>query len=222
MKFYFSAKVLDNLASVPHTAKRAMPTATVKVHNTKVIIVKDAMYRNATFEGTFLLGNDNELPLPCKGVHSVEVYCCWFGHRLKTSGLNFKIDMSTAKVVNKYTGKVASNLSIPKVKKELQEESIQSSSLEVSENNVERITPMNQPVLKNEPVYFSTLLYSSILILLISTFITNSVPRDMFEWANFLGKIIGVVIFLFVVNYFFRLYGVIAASVLYSFIFLYG
>jgi hypothetical protein len=117
MKFYFSAKVLDKLASVPHSSKRAMPTAAVYVRNAKVIIVKDAMYRNATFDGTFLLGDDNDLPLPDKGLHNVEVYCCWFRHRLKTSGLNFKVDMSTAKVINKYTGKVVSNLSIPKEEK---------------------------------------------------------------------------------------------------------
>lgn len=219
MKSYFSAKVLDNLATVPQTSKRAMPTATVNVRNAKVIVVKDVMYRNATFDGTFLLGDNNDLPLPKKGVHSVEVYCCWFGHRLKTSGLNFKIDMSTAKVKNKYTGKVSSNLSIPEAKKEIEEESTQSLGFEGDNINMENVVLSNQAVLKNEPVYFSSILYASILILLISAFITNAVPRDMFEWANFLGKTIGVVTFLYVVNFFLKLYGIIIALVFYSIFF---
>lgn len=119
MKSYFSAKVLDNLATVPQTSKRAMPTATVNVRNAKVIVVKDVMYRNATFDGTFLLGDNNDLPLPKKGVHSVEVYCCWFGHRLKTSGLNFKIDMSTAKVKINIQVKFQVICQYPKLRKKL-------------------------------------------------------------------------------------------------------
>ena len=228
MNFYFSAKVLDKLASVPYKSKRAMPTATAYVRNATVIIVKDAMYRNAAFDGTFLLGDHNDLPFPRKGIRSVEVYCCWFGHRLKTSGLNFKVDMSTAKVISKYTGKVASNLSIPKVKEEVEEEvevddeATQSSNFEEDNINAGHIVPTKLSILKNEPVSFSNILYASILMLLISSLFANTIPRDELEWANFLGKIIGVTLVLYVVNYFFKIYGVIAILIFYSIGLLYG
>jgi hypothetical protein len=112
MNFYFSAEVWDKSAA-PHTSKRAMPTATEHVRNARVIVVKDAKYRGATFDGPFLLGDNNELPFPREDTHGVEVYCCWFGYRLKTSGLNFTVDMSKAKVIKNFSGDVTSNLSIP-------------------------------------------------------------------------------------------------------------
>lgn len=116
MKFYFSAEVWDKSAA-PHTSKRAMPTATEHVRNARVIVVKDAKYRGAIFDGTFLLGDNNELTLPHNDLHSVEVYCCWFGYRLKTSGLNFTVDTSKAKVIKNFSGNVVSNLSTPKEEK---------------------------------------------------------------------------------------------------------
>jgi hypothetical protein len=110
MNFYFSAKVWDEQNDAPNTSKRAKPSATQTVRNARVIVVKDAMYRGATISGTFLLGDKNDLPLPRKGLHIVEVYCCWFGLRLKTRGLHFKVNMSHAEVVDGYNGLIASDI----------------------------------------------------------------------------------------------------------------
>jgi hypothetical protein len=68
------------------------------------------MYRGATISGTFLLGDKNELPLPRKGWQIVEVYCCWFGLRLKTRGLHFKVNMSTAEVIDGFIGSTFTNI----------------------------------------------------------------------------------------------------------------
>jgi hypothetical protein len=110
MHFYMSAEVWNEQHDTPNTSKRAKPTATQSVSNARVIVVKDAMYRGASFSGTFLLGDKNDLPLPRKGWHVVEVYCCWFGLRLKTRGLHFKVNMSNAEVVEGYTGDVFSTI----------------------------------------------------------------------------------------------------------------
>ena len=111
MNFYMSAKVWDEQHDAPNTSKRAKPTATQSVSNARVIVVKDAMYRGATFSGTFLLSDKNDLPLPREGRHVVEVYCCWFGLRLKTRGLHFKVNTSTSEVSEKFNGAVVSNIS---------------------------------------------------------------------------------------------------------------
>jgi hypothetical protein len=106
MNFYFSAKVWNEQNDAPNTSKSAKPSAPLSVRNARVIVVKDAMYRGATISGTFLLGDKNELPLPRKGLHIVEVYCCWFGLRLKTRGLHFKVNMSNAEVIDSFSGNI--------------------------------------------------------------------------------------------------------------------
>ena len=110
MNFYFSAKVWDEQNDAPNTSKRAKPASPLSVRNARVIVVKDAMYRGATISGTFLLGDKNELPLPRNGWHVVEVYCCWFGLRLKTRGLHFKVNMSDAEFINSFDGEIFKNI----------------------------------------------------------------------------------------------------------------
>lgn len=110
MNFYFSAKVWNEQNDAPNTSKRAKPSAPLSVRNARVIVVKDAMYRGATISGTFLLGDKNELPLPRKGWQIVEVYCCWFGLRLKTRGLHFKVNMSTAEIIDSFIGSTFTNI----------------------------------------------------------------------------------------------------------------
>ena len=107
---YFMNPVWEKNSDVQHTSKRAKPSSSSSVRNARVIVVKDAMYRGATISGTFLLGDKTQLPLPRKGWQVVEVYCCWYGHRLKTRGLHFKVDMSYAEVNEDYSGTVVNNL----------------------------------------------------------------------------------------------------------------
>ena len=73
-------------------------------------LFKDAMYRGATMSGTFLLGDKNDLPLPRKGLHIFEVYCCWFGLRLKTRGLHLKVNMANAQFSGCFNGDIVINI----------------------------------------------------------------------------------------------------------------
>jgi hypothetical protein len=110
MNFYMSAKVWDEQADAPNISKRAKPSSQLPIENARAIVVKNARYRSATINGTFLLGDKVELPLPSEGWRIVEVYCCWFGLRLKTRGLHFKVNMSDAEVIENYTGSIVSNI----------------------------------------------------------------------------------------------------------------
>ena len=112
MNFYWSSKVWETQHDAPNTSRRAKPTASKRVKNAIVMVVKDAMYRDAVFSGTFILSDKNQLKFPKTGFHTVEVFCCWFGHRLKTRGLHIKVNMKTALVLFKYEGNVVSNLSV--------------------------------------------------------------------------------------------------------------
>ena len=110
MNFYFSAKVWNEQTDAPNTSKRAKPSSQLPIENARVIVVKNARYRSANISGTFLLGDKVDLPLPSEGWHIVEVYCCWFGLRLKTRGLHFKVNMSDTSVIENYNGLIAINL----------------------------------------------------------------------------------------------------------------
>lgn len=112
MNFYTKADVWLNKTDAPNTFKDAKPSSQASVRNARVIVVKDALYRRATISGTFLLGDKNKTPLARKGKILVEVYCCWFGLRLKTRGLHFKVNMSDAKIIENYSGSVVSDLNI--------------------------------------------------------------------------------------------------------------
>jgi hypothetical protein len=112
MNFYTSADEWDGSSPPPRTNKDAKPSSQASVQNARVIVVKDALYRRATISGTFLLGDKNKTPLARKGKILVEVYCCWFGLRLKTRGLHFKVNMSTAEIIENYSGNVVSDLNV--------------------------------------------------------------------------------------------------------------
>lgn len=101
MNAYMAAPVWDDDDEnhrCPHTCKTARTVGAAKVENVYVIDAPHASYRLAHFGGTFVLAESVKLPLPTKGWHKVEVYCLWFGHRLKTRGPKFNIDMSKARV----------------------------------------------------------------------------------------------------------------------------
>jgi len=112
MKEYFEAAVWDktNPKSPPGTSKRARTLSSLKVKKKDVILAPHVRYRSSDFGGTFVLADGVAETLPKKGWAVVEVYCLWFGHRLKTRGLNFKVDMSKARVERGFTGEVVFNI----------------------------------------------------------------------------------------------------------------
>ena len=102
MRKYFEAPTWEDATGDGQrpldTCATARTIRSTKVNNATVIDAPHATYRSAHFGGTFVLADNVELPLPATGWHKVEVYCRWFGCRLKTRGPLFKIDMSKARV----------------------------------------------------------------------------------------------------------------------------
>jgi len=107
MNKYWSAPVWENQYDAPNTATKARPSKFTEVKLITVIDAKEVRFRSAHFGGVFVLGEKNTLPLHKNGWHTVEVYCCWFRLRLKTRGLHYTVNMSTAKIIEKYSGAVA-------------------------------------------------------------------------------------------------------------------
>jgi hypothetical protein len=113
MKSYFSAPVWndgDEVHRCPHTAVKARTLDSITVESMLVIDAPHATYRLAHFGGTFVVAKPDAVPTETKGWHAVEVYCLWFGHRLKTRGLLFKVDMSKARVRNAKSCDVVFNI----------------------------------------------------------------------------------------------------------------
>jgi hypothetical protein len=111
MNKYWAAQVWENQYDAPNTASKAGPSRFHHVSNLRVIDAKEIRFRQAHFGGVFVLGDKNMLPLPKNGWHIVEAYCCWFDLRLKTRGLHLTVNMSSAKVIEKYSGAVVVNIS---------------------------------------------------------------------------------------------------------------
>ena len=111
MNHYMSAEVWDKQVGIRDTCEFAKPNTPIEVSNARVIVIKEGMYRSASFNGTFLLGKENKLPLPRENWHKVEIYCRWFNLRLKTRGVHFKVNMGSAEVIENFSGLVFGNLS---------------------------------------------------------------------------------------------------------------
>ena len=111
MNHYMTAEIWDKQVGIKDTCKFAKPNTPIDVSNARVIVIKEGMYRSASFNGTFLLGKDNKLPLPRENWHIVEIYCRWFNLRLKTRGVHFKVNMGSAEVIENFSGLVYGNLS---------------------------------------------------------------------------------------------------------------
>lgn len=208
MNFYFSSKVWDKNFTAPHSSKSAKPSATQYVKNSRVIIVKDASYRGATFSGIFLLGENIQMHIPRTGMYYVEVYCCWFGLRLKTKGPSITVDMSSATIIASYSGDVVSNISL------IQPENILS-SLNISENKNIDYSKHRQTFISKQSISFNEIVITSFLLSFLSIFLKNTVPINSFEWAYFFGKVIGMIVFTSIINNFFRMYGTIVAFAFY-------
>jgi len=109
MNHYFERPLWDK-KNCPDLSKLAKVKGMVHLQNVRVITVTNATYRSAVFNGTFHLSNAVKFPMIKTGIQRVEVYCGWFGHRLKTRGLKFQIDLSTAVIDDNFSGDVDNNL----------------------------------------------------------------------------------------------------------------
>lgn len=112
MLFYTSAPLMTE-SSAPNTEPMAKPTQWQTVTNARVIRVKKAAYRNAYFDGVFLIDEvETEKHKGSKDGWSVAVvFCLWFGTRLKTRGIEIKYESESAELIENFTGEVITNLS---------------------------------------------------------------------------------------------------------------
>ena len=108
MHKYFAANVWQKLGDCPSTSKSAVPTEYSLVNNKRVVLIKNGTYRNASISGYFAVADAE--PKTVGGVGVIEVYCLWFGHRLKTRGIHIKCRLQDVMFIDSYSDKVVSNL----------------------------------------------------------------------------------------------------------------
>lgn len=108
MQKYFAADVWERQHDCPNTNKYAKPVQYERVKNQRVALIKNGTYRNAAVNGYFALA-DAELKT-AKGMGVVEVYCLWFGLRLKTRGIHVKCGIKDLEIIESYSGEVVFGL----------------------------------------------------------------------------------------------------------------
>lgn len=117
MDFYFGAPKWD--PKKPGFLRKLVPVSSVTataveweiVNGQTVIHIERGMYRNATINGKFLLDKSVRLPLASLGKRRVQVYCKWFGHRLKSDrGISILVELPLVRVEEGYIGKVITNI----------------------------------------------------------------------------------------------------------------
>lgn len=110
MDFYLKAPDWDT-AKCPSTSPAATERSTKSVNNQRVIKVINAMYRDAVVSGTFLLAPSVKLPLGKVGKKRIQVYCCWYGHKLPSKrGISLLVQLASAQVNESFSGEVVSNI----------------------------------------------------------------------------------------------------------------
>ena len=112
MLFFTSAPLMSS-SLVPNTEPLAKPTSWQTVSNATVLKVLKGTYRNAVFEGVFLVDEvETSKHKDSKDGWSIAiVYCLWFGTRLKTRGIELKYQAEGSELLKGYSGEVVSNLS---------------------------------------------------------------------------------------------------------------
>lgn len=110
---FWTEAPLMNSSLAPDTQPLAKPTSWQTVSNATVLEVQKGTYRNAVFEGYFLVDEvETGKHKSSKDGWSIAiVYCLWFGTRLKTRGIELKYQTANSEWIKDYTGEVVSNLS---------------------------------------------------------------------------------------------------------------
>lgn len=110
MDFYLKAPAWND-AKCPDLSSTATEKNFKTVKADRVIKVVNAMYRNAEVSGTFVLAPSVKLPLGKVGKKRVEVYSCWFWHKLPSEkGIKLLVQLASAEVKQDYVGEVVTNI----------------------------------------------------------------------------------------------------------------
>ena len=110
MDFYIKAPAWNH-AKCTKLSSTAIEKSFKTIKAERVIKVVNAMYRNAEVNGTFVLAPSVKLPIGKIGKKRVEVYCCWFGHKLPSErGIKLLVQLASAQVKQDYVGDVVTNI----------------------------------------------------------------------------------------------------------------
>lgn len=110
MDFYLKAPDWD-ATKCPSTSPTAIEKQPKSVSNQRVIKVINATYRDAVVSGYFVLAPSVKLPLGKVGKKRVQVYCCWYGHKLPSKrGISLLVQLASAQVNESFSGEVVSNI----------------------------------------------------------------------------------------------------------------
>ncbi len=110
MDFYLNAPAWD-YEKCPHVCENAVPVKTQSISNVSVIKIKNASYRNAKFDGTFVIVNGSGIKEARNGLGKKKVFCLWFGHRLAADYPELTFNIKDAEVIEGYRGKVVVDIS---------------------------------------------------------------------------------------------------------------
>ena len=111
MPNYYSKAPFFQGKNTPDTDPFAKVMDEIEVTNQQVIKIESGEYRNAKLKGYFLLA-DEEKRYESKNIDQQEfqVYCLWFGCRLKRGGPKIKVQANQYSIEEKYSGKVVCNI----------------------------------------------------------------------------------------------------------------
>jgi hypothetical protein len=103
------------LGITPNTDPEAKPNKFRQVNYVRAIVLRNASYRKAIFDGIFELENqnieDDPIKIVCHGKLKVKVKCAW--HGVKPDNTYPNIDLTNArkfKILENYSGYVVDNI----------------------------------------------------------------------------------------------------------------
>ncbi len=105
---FFTEAPLMSSSLAPDTEPLAKPTGWQTVSNATVLKVQKGTYRNAVFDGVFLVDEvETAKYKDSKDGWSIAiVYCLWFRTRLKTRGIELKYPAESSELIKGYSGEV--------------------------------------------------------------------------------------------------------------------
>lgn len=111
MPNYYSQAPSFEKNNAPRTDSFAKVIDEIEVKNQRVIKVESGKYRNANLKGYFLLANERgKYETKNSDQQEFEIYCLWFGSRLKKGAPKIKVQADQYSIEENYSGKVACNI----------------------------------------------------------------------------------------------------------------
>ena len=101
-------------------------------------------------------------------------------------------------------------------------ESENSQSKITSDDDIDRyIAPPKQRLLNNEKISFDIIFTTSLILNFVASLLTDKIPSNSEQWTYFVGFTIGIAVVVYIVHYFYWIYGAIITFVWFSIYLLY-